>query len=76
MSEASRKKRFRVVGIRSDGTRAILATGLPTHEALDVIRFQRANELAGGEVLPLQVAFERTEIEEEEAARPPDEKPA
>jgi hypothetical protein len=71
MSEESRKQRFRVVGIRGDGTRGILATGLKKHEALDAIRFWKMNAI--GEPLPLQVAFERVEIEEEKSAQPLDE---
>jgi hypothetical protein len=67
MSEESRKKRFRIVGVRSDGTRAILATGLPKHEALNPVRFLRANALSGGESLPLEIAFEKIEIEEDPA---------
>jgi hypothetical protein len=70
VSEESRKKSFRIVGIRSDGTRGILATGLPKHEALNPIRFLRANALSSGEPLPLEIAFEKIEIEEEDPGQP------
>jgi hypothetical protein len=75
MSEETRKKRFRVVGVRSDGTRAVLATGLPKHKALDAIRFGLANAITG-ELAPLEIAFDSIEIAEDAPAQPPDENPA
>jgi hypothetical protein len=58
---------YRVIGLRADGTRAVLATGLAEKEARDAIRFIRAQSLAGASPEPLAVAFETVFVEPEDS---------